>query len=247
MNQPAPSAAIWPRFLPSGDCALSVELGEEVDRRISAKVVRLHHHLQSQPLPGVTETLPTFRSLLVCFDPRKTDPAVLQNALAAIIGEMSGEPLPSRRWSLPVCYDPAFGLDLAEVASLTGLTPGQVVECQSSVTHYVYMLGFLPGYAYLGDTPEALRLPRRANPRTRVPAGSLAIATSLASIYPFESPGGWHIIGRSPVSFFDAAAEQPAFLAPGDEISFEPIGLEHYETLHKAGGARPRLEDGAAE
>jgi inhibitor of KinA len=224
MNQPAPSPAIWPRFLPSGDGALSVELGDEVDRRISAKVVRLHRHLRNQPLPGVTETLPTFRSL-----------------------HISGEPLPSQRWSIPVCYDPAFGLDLPEVAHLTGLTPAQVVECQSSVIHYVYMLGFLPGYAYLGDTPEPLRLPRRANPRTRVPAGSLAIATSFAAIYPFESPGGWHIIGRSPVRFFDAAAVQPAWLAPGDEIRFEPVGLEQYETLHRAGGARPHRQDGAAE
>ncbi len=246
MNRSDPPSAVWPRFLPSGDAALTVELGDEVDRQISTRVVRLHRHLRAHPLPGVVETLPTFRSLLVSFDPRETDAAALQAALTAIIGEMSDEPLPSRRWGIPVCYDPEFGLDIHEVASLAGMTLHQVVECQASAIYYVYMLGFLPGYAYLGDTPEPLRLPRRRNPRTRVPPGSLAIATAFASVYPFESPGGWHIIGRTPVSFFDAAADEPALLAPGDEIRFEPIPLEQYEALHKAGGARPRLRDGAA-
>jgi inhibitor of KinA len=240
------SQAGWPRFLPSGDSAITVELGDEVDRRISARVVRLHCHLAAQPLPGVIETLPTFRSLLVSFDPRRTDPAALRSAIAAIVGEMSDGPLPSRRWTIPVCYDPEFGLDIGEVANLAGMTSAQVVECQASVVYYVYMVGFLPGYAYLGDTPEPLRLPRRANPRTRVPPGSLAIATGFASIYPFESPGGWHIIGRSPVRFFDTAAEEPALLAPGDEICFEPIALDRYEALHRAGDARPRLHSGAA-
>jgi inhibitor of KinA len=246
MNGCASSPAPWPRFLPSGDAALSVELGDGVDRRVSAKVVRLHRHLRAQPLRGVAETLPTFRSLLVSFDPRETNPATLQDALTGIISDMSDEPLPSRLWTIPVCYDPEFGLDIQEVAALSGMTPDQVVECQSSAVYYVYMVGFLPGYAYLGDTPEPLRLPRRKNPRTRVPAGSLAIATSFASIYPFESPGGWHIIGRTPVSFFDAAAEEPALLAPGDEIRFEPVPLETYEALSKAGGARPSLQSGAA-
>ena len=246
MTLPVPDPAICPRFLPCGDAAISVELGDVVDRRISAKVVRLHRHLRARPLPGVVETLPAFRSLLVHFDPRQTDPAALQGMLTAIVAEMSDEPLSSRRWAIPVCYDPAFGLDIAEVANLTGMTPAQAVECQSSAIYYVYMLGFLPGYAYLGDTPEPLRLPRRKSPRTRVPAGSLAIATAFAAIYPFESPGGWHILGRTPVSFFDANAEEPALLAPGDEIRFEPIDLEAYEALDKAGGARPRPHKDAA-
>jgi KipI family sensor histidine kinase inhibitor len=197
-------------------------------------------------LPGVIETLPTFRSLLINFDPRETDPASLADAVAAVVGDLPDEPLPSRRWSIPVCYHGEFGLDLDEVASLTAMTPAQLVECQASVWYYVYMLGFLPGYAYLGDTPEPLRLPRRTNPRTRVPAGSLAIASSFASIYPFENPGGWHIIGRSPVSLFDAGADEPVLLAPGDEIRFEPISPQTYEALHRA-GVRPRLLDGAAQ
>jgi inhibitor of KinA len=246
MTDDSTPQAAWPRFLPSGDSAITVELGDEVDRRTNARVVRLHRHLAARPLPGMVETLPTFRSLLVSFDPRHTDPRALRDAIAGIIGEMSDEPLPSRRWTIPVCYDPEFGLDIAEVAGLSGMTPAQVVECQASVGYYVYMVGFLPGYAYLGDTPEPLRLPRRPSPRTRVPPGSLAIATGFASIYPFESPGGWHIIGRSPVRFFDTAAAEPALLAPGDEICFEPIGLDRYDALHRAGNARPRLNHGAA-
>jgi KipI family sensor histidine kinase inhibitor len=236
MTEPAPSSADWPRFLPSGDHAITVELGAGVDRAVSARVVRLHRHLRNAPLDGVIETLPSFRSLLVQFDPRRTDPAALEEGLRAAIAGLTTEPLPSRRWTIPVCYAAEMAPDLAELAALCGMSEAQVVECQCSVVYYVYMLGFLPGYGYLGDVPEPLRLPRRTDPRTRVPAGSLAIATGFASVYPFESPGGWHIIGRSPVTFFDADAAEPALLAPGDAIRFEPISAERFDALR---GVKP--------
>lgn len=245
MNDHAPFQPAFPRFLPSGDAALSVELGDGVDRAVSAKVVRLHRHLRENPLEGVIETLPTFRSLLVQYDPRQTDPALLEGTLAALIGGMTGEPLPSRQWTIPVCYAPEVAPDIAEVALLAGMTQAQVVECHVSALYYVYMIGFLPGYAYMGDVPESLRLPRRKEPRTRVPAGSLAIATSFVSIYPFESPGGWHIIGRSPLGFFDAEADEPAILAPGDEVRLEPISLSKFEALSGVGAVPARKANGA--
>ena len=238
MSETALPSSSWPRFLMSGDAAMTVELGETVDRRISAKVIRLHRHLRASPLPGVIETLPAFRSLLVQFDPRVIAPQALQERLAGIIADISDAPLPSRRWTLPICYAPEFALDMEAVASLTGMTPAQIIECQVSATYHVYMLGFLPGYAYMGDTPEPLRLPRRRDPRTRVPAGSLAMATSFVSIYPFENPGGWHILGRTPFGFFDAGAAEPAALAPGDEVRFEPVTLERFAAI-AAEGARP--------
>jgi len=244
MLEPAASAPIWPRFLPCGDTALSVELGEEVNRAVSAKVVRLHRLLRQQPLDGVVETLPTFRSLLVQFDPRRTEPAILQDALTAIIAGMADAPLPSRRWTIPVCYAPELAPDIAEVAGLCGMSQAQVVECQSSAVYYVYMLGFLPGYGYMGDVPEALRLPRRRDPRTRVPAGSLAIATAFACIYTFDSPGGWHILGRTPLTFFDVGAPEPALLSPGDEVRFEPIPLEQFEALRGVRGGPQSRHNG---
>jgi inhibitor of KinA len=236
MTETAAPTPSWPRFLLSGDAALTVELGETVDRRISAKVLRLHRHLRSHPLPGICETLPAFRSLLVRYDPRQTTPDVLQEALAGIVDGISGEPLPSRRWTLPVCYAPEMGLDIAEVAERCGMTADEVAAHQSGATYHVYMLGFLPGHPYLGDLPEPLRLPRRKEPRIRVPRGSLAIATSFAVIYPFDCPGGWNVIGRTPVSLFDAQAAEPALLAPGDEVRFEPVTPAEFEVLAASGG-----------
>ena len=244
MTDTAALAPSWPRFLLSGEAALTVELGETVDRRISAKVLRLHRHLRAHPLHGMGETLPAFCSLMVRFDPRQTGPEALQEALAGIIGGMSDAPLPSRKWIVPVCYAPEMGLDIAEVAERCGLTADEVIARQSGATYYVYMLGFLPGHPYLGDLPEALRLPRRKEPRTRVPRGSLAIATSFAVIYPFDCPGGWNIIGRTPVSLFDAGRAEPALLAPGDEVRFEPVSPAQFEALAAAGGGA-RL-DGAS-
>jgi KipI family sensor histidine kinase inhibitor len=239
MDDTPAAPTIWPRFRSSGDAAITVELGEAVDRRTNAKVIRLHRRLHAEPPIGVRETVPAFRSLLVQFDPRVTGPAALQDALTTIIQDVSDQPLPSRRWTIPVCYAPELGLDLAEVAELAGMTAEQVVECHSSTLYYVYMLGFLPGHPYMGDTPAALHLPRRKDPRTRVPRGSLAIATSFTVIYPFDCPGGWNIIARTPVSLFDPAAAEPALLAPGDEVRFEPVTLAMFETLSAAGsGAR---------
>lgn len=239
-----PPAALWPRFLPSGDAALTVELGEGVDRAVCAKVVRLHRHLLAHPLEGVTETLPTFRSLLIQFDPRIAEPAALEAALADIVAALPDEPLPSRRWTIPVCYDPQLALDIEDVAGLSGMSVNDVIACQSGQSYYIYMLGFLPGYAYMGDVPQPLQLPRRKDPRTRVPAGSLAIATAFASIYPFESPGGWHIIGRTPLGFFDANAERPALLAPGDAVRFEPISLAAFQSWKDTPAQTPALTNG---
>jgi KipI family sensor histidine kinase inhibitor len=232
-NAPAPGS--WPRVLPCGDAALTVELGDDVDRRTSARVIRLHRRLRADALPGMIETLPAFRSLTVRFDPRAADPAALAEAVLAIIAGLPDEPLSSRCWRIPVCYAPEFGLDLAEAAERCGMTPDELVERQASTAYYVYMIGFLPGHPYLGDLPMPLRLPRRKDPRIRVPRGSLAIATGFAVIYPFDCPGGWNIIGRTPVRLFDAVAAEPSLLAPGDEVRFEPVSLARFEALAAAG------------
>ena len=126
-----------------------------------------------------------------------------------------------------------MALDLEDVASRTGLSPDEVVRLHSATTYHVYMLGFLPGFPYLGDLPAELALPRRENPRTKVPAGSISIATTLSSVYALESPGGWHVVGRTPVRLWDMRRESPALLRAGDNIVFQPVSLREYEELSR--------------
>jgi KipI family sensor histidine kinase inhibitor len=186
--------------LTAGDTGLVVEFGDSMDRQLSAWVLALARRLNEARLEGITETVPTFRSLMVYYDPI----VLATNALVARIVElMEGvrtTESAGRLWRLPVCYDSELAPDLGEVAARTGLTSAGVVERHAAVLYHVYMLGFLPGLAYLGDIPAELALPRRDVPRTRIPAGSVAIAMSMSCIFPRETPSGLHLIGRSPVA-----------------------------------------------
>jgi inhibitor of KinA len=219
------------RFLSAGDRALVVEFGDRVDRDLSNEVLRLDTSLRSSALPGVVETVPTFRSLMVHYDPLVTSRAELKNA---IVGRLDRQAKPcgsATLWRVPVCYEGEYAPDLVEVARLTGLTPGDVAALHSGVRYHVYMLGFLPGFPYMGDLPPQLALPRRADPRVRVPAGSVSIATNLTAIYPYESPGGWHLIGTTPIRFFNPARPRPAILAPGDIVQIEPIDSASFAAI----------------
>ena len=222
------------RFLSAGDRALVVEFGDRVDRALSDDVLRLDASLRSTGLAGVVETVPTFRSLMVHYDPLVTSRAELEQAIAALLDRRSGLCRDATLWRVPVCYEGEFAPDLAEVARLTELTPREVVGLHSAVRYHVYMLGFLPGFPYLGDLPERLALPRRADPRVRVPAGSVSIATNLSAIYPYESPGGWHLIGATPIRLFDPERPRPALLAPGDMVKFEPIDTASFVSIKRA-------------
>ena len=222
------------RFLSAGDRALVVEFGDRVDRALSDDVLRLDASLRSTGLAGVVETVPTFRSLMVHYDPLVTSRAELEQAIAALLDRRSGLCRDATLWRVPVCYEGEFAPDLAEVARLTELTPREVVGLHSAVRYHVYMLGFLPGFPYLGDLPPQLALPRRADPRVRVPAGSVSIATTLTAIYPDESPGGWHLIGATPIRLFDPERPRPALLAPGDIVRFEPIDPASFASIKKA-------------
>lgn len=220
-----------PRFLTSGDTALVVEFGKSVDRLISALVLALAERIDAAAIEGITETVPTFRSLMIHYDPLRLRQAELKERLTDLIQDLSPSETAGRLWRIPACYDPILGPDLEEVAARTNLTPAQVVRLHSSETYHVYMLGFLPGYPYMGDLPAALVLPRRDNPRIKVPPGSLAIAMTMAAIYPLESPGGWHLLGRTPVPVWDLRRETPALLMPGDKVKFDPVSLDEYEAL----------------
>jgi KipI family sensor histidine kinase inhibitor len=219
------------RFLNGGDTALVVEFGGSIDRRISALVLALAHRLETEAIPGIVELVPTFRSLMVHYDPLLLSHAELKRRLSPLLDGLEARKNSGRRWRIPACFDVSVGLDLPDVASRTGLTAAQVVERLSSAPLHVYMIGFLPGFPYLGDLPKELELPRRETPRIKLPAGSIAVAMTLAAIYPVESPGGWHIVGRTPAPLWDLNRDPPALLAAGDQVVFQTISVSEYESL----------------
>ena len=223
-----------PRFLPSGDTALVVEFGDRIDRGLSAAVIGLAERIRVADLGGVTETVPSFRSLLVHYDPLATSAERLTEEIAGLIEGQAAVPTSGRLWRIPVCHDGEFAPDLAEVAAHAGLTPDEAIALHGATRYHVYMIGFLPGFPYLGDLPEVLQLPRRENPRVKVPAGSLAIAASMTAVYTTESPGGWHLIGRTPAPLFDLSAKPPALLRPGDAVVFEPIPRAAFDRIARA-------------
>jgi inhibitor of KinA len=221
------------RFLASGDTALVVELGDRIDRRVSEQVLDLAGRIRRAMLVGVVEIVPTFRSLMVHYDPLRGSAAELTTAIEALV--IGVTPLaPARLWRVPVCYEGELAPDLSDVAAQTGLTTEGVVALHSTPRYHVYMVGFLPGFPYMGDLAAPLILPRRADPRVRVPPGSVAIATTMTAIYPLESPGGWHLIGTTPIRIFDADRQSPALFAPGDAVQFAPVDRRAFDELQAA-------------
>jgi KipI family sensor histidine kinase inhibitor len=226
-------------LLDAGDAAFTVEFGNAIGPAPRAAVNALDAAIARAQaaggLPGLIETMPTFRSLTVFFDPLVTGRAALIDALQPLLDDgAAASPVPGRLWRLPVCYEGDAGPDLADTARALGLGVDEVVERHSATVFSIYMLGFLPGFPFMGDLPQTLRLPRRTEPRVRVPAGSVAIAGELTAIYPWESPGGWHLLGRCPVRLFDASREPPALLAAGDRVHFHPVATDEFRRLDEA-------------
>lgn len=222
------------RFLPAGDTAVIVEFGRNIDRALSGRVLRLSDRIRAAGLPGVVETVPTFRSLAIHYDPIVTTAATIEAAARQFLDDAESEAKPARLWRVPACYEEPYGPDLADVAQRTGLSRDAVVELHASTQFHVYMVGFLPGFPYMGDLPAPLVLPRRTDPRLRVPPGSIAMAMAMTGIYPVESPGGWHLIGATPIKLFDLSWPQPAQLNPGDAVRFDPITAESFEAIRSA-------------
>jgi KipI family sensor histidine kinase inhibitor len=222
------------KFLPCGDSAVVVEFGTEIDRGVSEQVLRLSARISNARLAGVIETVPTFRSLMVHYDPMQTSSAALVDAIGALLGQVAALEQRQRLWRVPVCYEGEYAPDLASVAERTGLTAEAVVDLHSRTQYHVYMIGFLPGFPYMGDLPARLALPRRVDPRVRVPAGSVAIATAMTAVYPIESPGGWHLIGTTPIRIFDERISPPALFAPGDAVEFEAIDRDTFARIRSA-------------
>jgi KipI family sensor histidine kinase inhibitor len=225
---PLPPDAAQPVLLDAGDGALTIQFGEQIDPALSARVAALDRAVRAAidqgALPGVVETMPTFRSLTVLYDPLRTRRADVLSGLLPLLA-LAGETATAsgRLWRLPVAYGGEGGADLEDLAAATGLSRGQVIDIHAGTLYRVYMIGFLPGFPFMGDLPAPLHRPRRTEPRLRVPAGSVAVANGLTAVYPWQSPGGWHLIGRCPVPLFDPTLASPSLLAPGDQVRFEPV------------------------
>jgi inhibitor of KinA len=222
------------RILKAADSALVIEFGSTIDRKLSDRVLALAEALRQASLPGSTEIVATFRSLIVNYDSLVTTGCDLEQAIAAFVKESGPSSHVRQLWDIPVCYDPQFAPDIEDVAKSAGLATAEVAALHAGTQYHVYMIGFVPGYPYMGDLPERLRLPRRSDPRTRVPPGSLAIATSMTAVYPYESPGGWHLIGTSPVRFFDPTSTKGALLGPGDAVKFRPVTPGEFSSIRLA-------------
>lgn len=216
------------RLLNQGDTGLIVEFGDRLDRatlkRVSCLDRRLQSEISSGRLDGVIEVVPTYRSLTIIYEPLRLPCRQLRDRLLPLLNDEQFVAENSvRQWCLPVCYDPEHGPDLDTVARARGLTTAEVVSLHASRSYCVYMIGFLPGFPYMGDLDPALQMPRRPDPRVRVPKGSVAITGLQTAIYPWVSPGGWQLIGRCPVPLFDPSKESPALLAQGDSVTFKAI------------------------
>lgn len=207
-------------FTPLGEAALLAEAVTADHEAANRAALAVAAALEAAPPPGFIAATPAIASLLVCFDPLLTSHA----AIMAGIGALLEDPPPLREQgrlvTIPVTYGGEAGPDLDDVAALLGTTPAEVIAAHTARPFRVMMIGFAPGFPYIGPLPARLRVPRRATPRAAVPAGSVALAAGLTGIYPARLPGGWHVIGRTTLRLFNAAAEPPALLGPGDLVQF---------------------------
>ncbi|NPV69026.1 MAG: 5-oxoprolinase subunit PxpB [Firmicutes bacterium] len=223
------------RYLPAGDCGVVVEFGGEISPGVSSKVRSMQCAVEGSVIRGVLETIPTYRSLLVLYDPREIGFSELVSALKELETRLDALELPSPVVTeIPTAYGGEYGPDLECVAAHTGLAADEVIRTHSSVDYLIYMLGFTVGYPYLGGMPERLATPRLKSPRARVPAGSVGIAGPQTGIYPIESPGGWQVIGRTPLRLYDPSRNPAVLLRAGDYVRFVPISAADFEEIRIA-------------
>jgi len=222
----------YPRFLPVGDRALSVELGDSISEVTNRRVHNLSREILRLVAPGVLDVVPTYRSLMVYYDPLSISYADLTSRLGEMEGSLGeGETVAPRLVEIPTIYGGEYGPDIGAVAEHNGISEEEVIRTHSGTDYLVYMMGFLPGFPYLGGMSERIATPRLQTPRPSIPAGSVAIAERQTGIYPVESPGGWRLIGRTPISLFDPGREPPVQIEPGDYLRFVPVDESEYADI----------------
>jgi len=232
-----------PRIYPTGDHAITIEIGDRIDAGINQQVITLFRQLKALNHPGVRDIIPAYQTLTVVYDPLSikkhlSHPTVYEHMEQWLLEHATihaSATANNRHIRIPVCYDPLFGLDTAFIAQSHGLSVDEVIRLHTNRTYRVYMIGFLPGFAYMGTTDERIATPRKTSPRTTVPAGSVGIAGEQTGIYPLDSPGGWQLIGRTPLVMFDINNTTPCFLQPGDEVQFYSIDIDTFHQLTNHG------------
>ncbi|MGB8433746.1 MAG: 5-oxoprolinase subunit PxpB [Burkholderiales bacterium] len=238
--------ATW-RIAPQGDRCLMVEFGQKVDRETNLRARALAQYLVDHPLPGVLDVVPAFTSVAIHYRPEAlVDPAgngLPYDWLAARVEQVlqagvERKAPAQRRVEIPVCYGGDFGPDLEEIARARKVTPDELITIHSRSPHVVYMLGFAPGFPYIAGLDERLAMPRRATPRLKIPLGTIAIAGGQSVVYTLETPGGWNLIGRTPLRVFTPETDPPCLLRAGDAVHFVPITLAQYQAQHDAAARR---------
>jgi len=220
-----------PRFRTMGDRSLLVELGEEISPATNTLVQDLLQRLEAASIPGIKELAPGYRSLLVIYNPLVVSPVALQSRITAVAGDTQRLSAPAAKpVTVPVVYGGAGGPDLESVAAHLRIDAEEVVRLHTGTVYRVYMIGFMPGFPYMGELPSILAMPRRPTPRTRVPKGSVGIAQRQTGIYPVDSPGGWQIIGWTPIELFDPHRQPLSLLDMGNTVKFEAIRQEEVDT-----------------
>jgi len=226
-----------PRLLPSGDSAITVEFARNTDDAANQRVLALDRALAATPVPGITETVPTYRSLLVHYDPCAIDFQALGEKLLALAQVPATAEAQSRRWRIPVSYGGENGIDLEDVAKTLNTTPDDVVARHAAGDYRVAMIGFTPGWSYLSGLEKFLHMPRRQNPRLLTPAGMIAVGGVQTGIQCLAGPSGWHLLGRTPVRTYQLHREPTFLLEPGDRITFFPIDAKAFAELDRAAEA----------
>lgn len=224
-------------IVPAGDASLVVAFADRLDAAVNARVVWLAAEVRRADLLGVRDIVPAYHSLAVYFDPLRTDTSNLTAFLdVSAAASRDASPVAANVHDVPVCYGGSYGPDLEEIAATTGLSEAEIVARHAQPVYRVFMIGFTPGFAYLGPVDAAIAVPRRATPRVRVPVGSVGIAGPQTGIYPSETPGGWQLVGRTPVRPFQPVGPDPFLFKAGDAVRFVPIDADEYRRLTARGG-----------
>lgn len=230
------------KILTAGDSSLLIQFGNAIDPAINAKIAATVQLIKEQQIEGVVDLIPAFCSLLINYDPRVISYDDMKLRMEKILSiEIATGSRKKKIYEIPVCYGGAYGPDLPTIAEHAGLSEQEVIEIHSSTDYLIYMLGFLPGFTYLGGLDERIHTPRLANPRIRIQAGSVGIGGSQTGIYPMDSPGGWQLMGLTPVKTYDPEREIPILVEAGDYIRFVPIDEAAFERIKK------EVEDGTYE
>lgn len=220
------------RYLPAGDEAIVIEFGKTIDEEINNRVISMATSIRNKRIKGVREILPTYRSLMVFYNPKKISYTRLVSTVKSLDYKDSSDEEESKKTLIvPCCYDKSFGPDLEDMSRELGITREEIVKIHSGMEYKIYMMGFLPGFVYLGGLDKRINIPRLQTPRTRIPARSVGIGGAQTGVYPVDSPGGWRLIGSTPLDFYDIKRDNPILCEAGEYIKFKPISRREYDDI----------------